>query len=163
VAAAGLVIGQAAVLADGISGVFAGGAGWDELRPTLMALAAVVAGRAAVAWAQEATSYRAAAGVKAELRGRLLAHLLRLGPAWLHEERSGEVATLATRGLDALDAYFARYLPQLLSAALVPAILLVWILPVDLIAGLTIALTLPLIPVFMPWSGAAPNGSTPVS
>ena len=140
-----LIVAQATLLADGITAVFLHGAGLHRLTGTLGALAAVVAGRAAVAWAQEVASARAAAGVKSELRQRLLTHLARLGP----RGGTGELTTLAGRGLDALDAYFARYLPQLVLAGLVPAIVLARLLGADLVATATIALTLPLIPVFM--------------
>jgi ATP-binding cassette subfamily C protein CydD/ATP-binding cassette subfamily C protein CydCD len=109
----------------------------------------VVAGRAAVAWAQEVAAARAAAAVKRELRTRLFARVAALGPAFVGTRRSGELTTLATRGLDALDAYFSRYLPQLVLATLVPVIVLARIVPADPLAAATIALTLPLVPVFM--------------
>jgi thiol reductant ABC exporter CydD subunit len=144
-----LIIAQAHLLASAVTGVFLGGRGLADLRPLLAGLAAVVLGRAVLAWGQEVAAHRAAAAVKSQLRARLLAHVMRLGPGWLHRERAGEVATLAGRGLDALDAYFARYLPQLILAALVPATVLAWVLPADLVAALTIVLTLPLIPLFM--------------
>jgi ATP-binding cassette, subfamily C, bacterial CydD len=85
----------------------------------------------------------------------LLAHVVRLGPGWLTDKRSGELATLTTRGLDALDGYFGRYLPTLVLAAAVPAIVLARILPADLVAGVTILLTLPLIPLFLSLVGLA--------
>ncbi len=144
-----LVIGQATLLATAISRVFLEGAGLAELRGGLIMLAVVIALRSAVAWAQEAAALRAAVAVKSELRERLFDHIVRLGPAWLHGARSGEVVTLATRGLDSLDVYFARYLPQVILAALAPAAILLWLLPIDVVAGLTIVLTLPLIPLFM--------------
>ncbi|WP_238017116.1 thiol reductant ABC exporter subunit CydD [Dactylosporangium sp. AC04546] len=146
VALAALVVAQATLLADGIVAVYLGGASLAALTPTLGWLAAVVAARAAVAWAQEVAAARSAAAVKRQLRARLFAHVVALGPG---ARRSGDVVTLATRGLDALDAYFARYLPQLVLAALVPAIVLTRIAPADLVAAATIAVTLPLIPVFM--------------
>lgn len=145
---AGLVVAQATLLAHGITAVFLDGADVRALTPTLAALAAVVAGRAAVAWAQEVAAVRSSAAVKSELRGRLLSHLAALGPG-RSPVQTGTVVTLVTRGLDALDAYFARYLPQLVLAALIPAVVLARLLPADLIATITIALTLPLIPVFM--------------
>ncbi|GAA3337113.1 hypothetical protein GCM10020358_12180 [Amorphoplanes nipponensis] len=145
VATAGLIVAQATLLADGITAVFLHGAGLRELRGTLLGLAAVVAARAALAWAQEVASARSAAAAKSELRRRLFAHVAALGP----RGATGAFATLVTRGLDALDAYFARYLPQLVLAALVPAIVLARLLGADLVATVTIALTLPLIPVFM--------------
>jgi ATP-binding cassette subfamily C protein CydD/ATP-binding cassette subfamily C protein CydCD len=145
VAQAALIVAQATLLAYGITAVFLHGAGVRDLTATLAVLAGVIAGRAAVSWAQEVASAHAAAGVKSELRRRLLAHLAALGPSG----RTGAHATLVTRGLDALDAYFARYLPQLVLAALVPAIVLARLLPADLFAAVTIVLTLPLIPLFM--------------
>ncbi len=146
IAAALLIVAQAALLADAISAVFL------DHRPvgaTLAALAGVVAGRALLAWAQEWAAHRAAAAVKSQLRERLLRQLVRLGPGWLTGQRAGELATLSTRGIDALDGYFARYLPQLVLAAVVPAIVLARLAGADLLATATIALTLPLIPVFM--------------
>ncbi|MEU8820868.1 thiol reductant ABC exporter subunit CydD [Actinoplanes sp. NPDC048796] len=144
-ALAGLIVAQATLLADGITAVFLHGAGLADLRATLIGLALVVAGRAAVSWAQEAVAARSSASVKSELRRALLGRLAeRPGTA-----DTGAAVTLVVRGLDALDAYFARYLPQLVLAGLVPAIVLARILPADLVATVTIVLTLPLIPVFM--------------
>ena len=74
--------------------------------------------------------------------------MLRLGPAWLGGQRAGEITTLATRGLDALDPYFARYLPQLVLACLVPIAVVVRVALADWISALVIVVTLPLIPVF---------------
>jgi ATP-binding cassette subfamily C protein CydD len=147
VLSAGLIVGQATLLAYGISAVFLDGATVSALMPALAALAAVTAGRAAIGWAQEAAAVRSSAGVKEELRGRLLAHAAALGPG--RGPATGELIALVTRGLDALDAYFARYLPQLVLAAVVPAVVLLRLAPADLVATLTIALTLPLIPVFL--------------
>ncbi|WP_327002174.1 thiol reductant ABC exporter subunit CydD [Dactylosporangium sp. NBC_01737] len=147
VALAALVVAQATLLADGITAVYLHGADVHRIAPTLAWLAAVVALRAAVAWAQEVAAARSSAAVKQQLRSRLLTHVAALGPGAAGD--SGAIATLATRGLDALDAYFARYLPQLVLAALVPVIVLARIAPADLVAAGTIAITLPLIPVFM--------------
>jgi len=147
VLSAALIVGQAALLAYGISAVFLDGATVAGLTPALVALAAVTAGRAAIGWAQEAAAARSSAAVKQELRGRLLAHAAALGPG--RGPATGELIALVTRGLDALDAYFARYLPQLVLAVLVPAVVLARLAPADLVATLTIAVTLPLIPVFM--------------
>jgi thiol reductant ABC exporter CydD subunit len=135
-AGAGLIVAQATLLASGIAG--------HDLS-VLAPLAAVVAGRALVSWAREVAAYRSAAAVKSQLRARLLAHAVRLGPA----AASWDIATLATRGIDALDGYFSRYLPQLVLAAVVPAIVLGRLLGADLLATVTVAVTLPLIPVFM--------------
>ncbi|MFI5909835.1 thiol reductant ABC exporter subunit CydD [Dactylosporangium sp. NPDC051541] len=145
VALALLVVAQATLLASLITFVFLedGTVGWASVAP----LAVVVLLRAVVAWAQQVAAARASAAVKRELRARLLTHAAALGPAL--SPPSGTLSVLATRGLDALDAYFAKYLPQLVLAVLVPVIVLVRLAPADLVAAGTIALTLPLIPVFM--------------
>ncbi|MEU4240705.1 thiol reductant ABC exporter subunit CydD [Actinoplanes sp. NPDC026619] len=146
VAQAVLIVAQATLLAHGIAAAFLDGLSFHGLTPTLIALAAVTAGRAAVGWLQEAAAARSSAAVKDELRGRLFAQAAALGPGRV---KTGEMIALVTRGLDALDAYFARYLPQLVLAALIPAVVLARLLPADLVATVTIVLTLPLIPVFM--------------
>jgi len=142
---AGLVVAQATLLAATIARAV-GGAGLAELRTGLVALGAVVALRALTTWAADLAAQRTSAAVKSQLRGRLLGHLVRTRGAGL---ATGEATTLLTRGLDALDPYFARYLPQVVLAAVVPAVILTRIVPADLVAGVTVAVTLPLIPVFM--------------
>ncbi len=146
VAGAVLIVAAATLLADGIAGVFDGG---HLAASTVGSFAVVVVLRAGVVWAQEFAAVKTAAVVKAQLRQRLYTHLVRLGPGWLVGARTGEITTLATRGLDALDAYFARYLPQTILAALIPVIVLSRIAPADWIAAVTILVTLPLIPLFM--------------
>ncbi|GAA0321123.1 thiol reductant ABC exporter subunit CydD [Actinoallomurus spadix] len=133
----GLVLAQAGLLAHVL-------AGHGAVAATLAALLAVVAGRALAAYGGEASALRAAALVRSQLRRRLIARAVeRPGRA------AGEVATLATRGLDALDAYFARYLPQLVLACLTPLAVLAVAAGVDPLSALVIAVTLPLIPIFM--------------
>ncbi len=149
VLSAALAVAQAWLLARSISGAFLGGDGLPELAPSLVALAVVLAARAALGWAAEIVAQRISGVVKSDLRRRLLARAVALGPRWASEARSGEVVLLATRGLDALDGYFARYLPQLALAAIVPAVVVVCLAAVDVIAALTVLLTVPLIPVFM--------------
>lgn len=97
---------------------------------------------------QERFAHRAATRAVAELRAQVLEHAARLGPRWLAAS-GGEASTLLTRGLDALEPYFVRYLPQLLLAVTVTpgALAVVWGL--DWVAALTILVTLPLVPVFM--------------
>jgi ATP-binding cassette, subfamily C, bacterial CydCD len=148
VLAAGLVIVQAQLLAGAIAGAFTRGDTLLVLRGTLIALAVVVALRAGVAWATEATSYHASARVKDDLRRQLLTRATELGPRWLAGRRNAELTALATEGIEALDGYFAKYLPQLVLAAVVPVAVLVRVGWSDPLAGLTIAVTLPLIPLF---------------
>jgi ATP-binding cassette subfamily C protein CydD len=143
----GLVLAQAGLLAHALA-TPALGTGVAALGAALAVLAAVLAARAAAAYGGEIAALRAAAAVKSQLRRKLTAHVLRLGPAWLGGQRPGEVATLSTKGLDGLDPYFARFLPQLVLAVLVPAAVLARVAFADWISGVVIAVTLPLIPVF---------------
>ena len=89
-----LVLAQAGLLAHALA-TAARGTGAAALRPTLILLLAVVAARALAAGGGEAVALRAAARVKAQLRGQLTRHTLRLGPAWLGGQRAGEIATMA--------------------------------------------------------------------
>jgi thiol reductant ABC exporter CydD subunit len=154
VAIAGLVIVQAQLLATAIAGTFGGGLDLSALRGTIVALVVVVAGRAALAWAVEALSHRASAGVKSQLRRDLLRRSVELGPRWLATRRAGELATLTTVGVDALDAYFAKYLPQVVLAIVIPLAVVVRLLVADPLSAVIILVTLPLIPVFMGLVGA---------
>jgi len=142
-----LVLAQAGLLARALAGA-APGVGAAALWPVLVSLLAVMLARAAAVYGGEAAALRTSAAVKSQLRRRLAAQVLRLGPAWLGGQRTGEITTLATRGLDALDPYFARYLPQLALACLVPLAVAVRVALADWISALIIVVTLPLIPVF---------------
>ena len=148
VVTAGLVMVQAQLLATGIASAFLDGAGLAELAPLLAALLVVCAGRALLTWAGEVAAHRAAADVIRQLRTSLVAHVLRIGPRRPGLPSTTELATLATRGLDGLEGYFSRYLPTLLVASVVPAVVAGRILFADWVAGLLIGLTVPLIPIF---------------
>jgi ATP-binding cassette, subfamily C, bacterial CydD len=146
-AGAGLILAQAGLLAHALA-TAAAGPGLAALSGTLVALFLVLAARAGASYGGEVAALRAAATIKSQLRRRLTAHALRLGPSWLGGQQAGEITTLATRGLDGLDAYFARYLPQLVLACLVPAAVLIRVAFADWISALVIAASLPAIPVF---------------
>ncbi|MFD7503867.1 thiol reductant ABC exporter subunit CydD [Streptomyces sp. NPDC059850] len=148
-AGAGLVIAQAMLIAEIVVGAFQRDEGVGALTAPLIWLALVAGGRAAISWLTELAAHRASAAVKSELRLRLLDRAVRLGPGWLDSQRTGELTTLATRGIDALDDYFARYLPQLGLAVVVPAAVLARIVTADWVSAVVIVATLPLIPLFM--------------
>ncbi|MFF3323242.1 thiol reductant ABC exporter subunit CydD [Streptomyces sp. NPDC002889] len=148
-AGAALVIAQAMLIAEVVVGAFQQGLTTSGSATPLALLAAVALGRAAVAWLTELAAHRASAAVKSELRGRLLERAAELGPDWLSGQRSGSLVALATRGIDALDDYFSRYLPQLGLAVVVPVAVLARIVTEDWISAAVIVVTLPLIPLFM--------------
>ncbi|MFB6581910.1 thiol reductant ABC exporter subunit CydD [Streptomyces sp. NPDC056402] len=154
-AGAGLVVGQAMLIAEIVVGAFERGQGGQALRTPLLLLAAVALGRGLIAWLTELAAHRAGAAVKSELRGRLLDRAAELGPGWLAGQRTGSLVSLATRGVDALDDYFSRYLPQLGLAVVVPVAVLARVVTEDWVSAAIIVVTLPLIPVFMILIGMA--------
>ncbi|MFF2779632.1 thiol reductant ABC exporter subunit CydD [Streptomyces sp. NPDC058052] len=146
---AALVIAQAMLIAEVVVGAFQKGLSVSGLTTPLLLLAGVAVARGLVSWLTELAAHRASAAVKSELRGRLLERATALGPGWLGGQRTGSLIALATRGVDALDDYFARYLPQLGLAVVVPLAVLARIVTEDWVSAAIIVVTLPLIPVFM--------------
>lgn len=146
VATAVLILAQAWLLSRGISSVFTthrldGVADWCGL------LAAVFCGRAGLAWLQESLAHRASASVKSQLRRDILsARLSRPTDATMP---SGTLINLVTTGLDALDGYYSKYLPQLVLAVIVPVVLATAIGFQDIKSLIIVVVTIPLIPLFM--------------
>lgn len=155
VVTAALVVAQAWLLARVITSVFQDGADLAAERGRMLALGAVLLVRAGIAWGNEVAAHRASARAKSQLRTALLERTAALGPAATGELGTGRLTTLATTGVDALDAYFSRYLPQLVLAVIVPVAILGVVVGQDWLSALIIALTLPLIPVFMGLVGMA--------
>jgi thiol reductant ABC exporter CydD subunit len=154
-----LIIAQAWLLAYLITAAFRG-RGLDALLVPLAALLAVILARATLAWAAELAAARSSTLAKRQLRAALLRRVAAIGPARPGRGSTGEIATLATRGLDALDAYFSLYLPQVFLAVLVPVAVLAVVLVNDWVSAAIIAVTLPLIPIFMALVGAATRDRT---
>ncbi|MEI5524586.1 thiol reductant ABC exporter subunit CydD [Streptomyces brasiliscabiei] len=149
VVGAALVIAQAMLIAEVVVGAFQHEMPVAQLRTPLLLLAVVALGRSLVSWLTELAAHRASAAVKSELRVRLLERATALGPGWLSGQRTGSLVSLATRGVDALDDYFSRYLPQLGLAVVVPVAVLARIVTEDWVSAAIIVGTLPLIPLFM--------------
>lgn len=148
-ATAGLVVAQALLLAAILAPAITHARPLGEARTELGWLAAVIVVRMLVVGLQERYAHRAATRVVADLRGQVIDAALARGPRWLAGGDGPAVTTLATRGLDDLEPYFVRYLPQLLLAAtLTPATLaVVWWN--EWVSGAIILATIPLVPVFM--------------
>jgi len=150
-----LIVAQAWLLADVVSRAFLGGRSLEQLQTPLIILLLVVLTRATVAWLAELAASRSSARAKSQLRAALLQRVATLGLDNSREQRTGELAVLATRGIDALDGYFSLYLPQLFLAVIVPVVVVVVVLWNDWISAAIIAFTIPLIPLFMALVGAA--------
>ena len=154
IAQTGVVVAIAWLLTRAITGVI-DGMPLPALTATLAWLLAAFAARAALLWLREWASARAAAHVEAQLRSGLVDAVGRLGPGWLSTRNSAQLAVTAGRGLDALDAYFGRYLPQLVLTVIATPVIVLVMWSQDWISGLTVLLTLPLIPIFMVLIGLA--------
>jgi ATP-binding cassette subfamily C protein CydD len=144
-----LLILQAGCLAQAVSGVIFEERTLAEVMPWLWALLAIFIARAGLAWASERVAHAAAQQVKLSLRKRLYDKLRLLGPAYLSEQRSGDLVNTLSDGIEALEAYFARFLPAISLMALVPLSILVFVFPIDWISALVMLGTAPLIPLFM--------------
>jgi len=120
-----------------------------SLGPQMAAFAGIVLVRAVLVWLLDVLAVRGAARVKSQLRMRVVAALGRLGPAWIAERNSAAVTTVVAQGLDALDGYFAKYLPQLILTAVATPIIVLVLLGQDLTTAIVVLVTLPLIPLFM--------------
>ena len=105
--------------------------------------------RGAFAWGMEIAGRRAAWSVLSELRLALVEKRLRAQPTAVDGTDGAEIAAVAVQGVEALEGYFARYLPQVVLASIVPFLVLAWVAVVDLESALIMLLTLPLVPVFM--------------
>jgi ATP-binding cassette subfamily C protein CydD len=180
VTGAGLIVAQALLIADLLAPVIRGdGASGPAMVRSFAGLALVIAGRAAVAWAQERYALRAAARTIAELRHAVVEAWALRGPraavggttaaggAGAPASGSGngaspeaEVATLATRGLDALEPYLVRYVPQLVLTALLTPALVAVVLGLDWVSAMILIVTLPLVPVFMVLVGRLTAGAS---
>jgi thiol reductant ABC exporter CydD subunit len=143
-----LVLLQATLLARIVAAAFTG-ASLPAVSRDLVLLALAFAGRGVLAWSFELAGRQAAASVLSELRLAVVNRRLRDDPAALDGVQAGEVAASAVQGVDGLEAYFARYLPQLVLAAVVPVAVLGWVAAIDLVSAGVMLVTLPLVPVFM--------------
>ncbi len=138
-------IAQAALLAHAITGGFLHHRSVSSLLPELFALGGLTIVRAAIAWTLESGGRLTALRATSELRARVLAHVVATQPGAVP---TAEVATATTEGARALEPYFGRFLPQLLSAAIAPPAIVAFVLWEDVTSAVIMLVTLPLIPIF---------------
>jgi ATP-binding cassette subfamily C protein CydD len=147
-AAAATII-QLVFLSRVVDQVFLEGVSLVDVRDPLLLLIGASVLRSGLLWVREVAAQRGAVRVKSEIRERLFGHVLRMGPAYARGERTGELTTTATEGVERLDAYFGRYLPQTFLSVLVPLMIAGYILPRDLSSAVLLLVTGPVIPVLM--------------
>ncbi len=137
-----------------VARAFLAGSDLEEVSALLVWLLLAGLLRAMALWWSEALAHSLAVRVKQNVRQQLFHTLVERGPLYLRGERLGEVTNLLQQGVEGLHAYFAQYLPAIFLAVLTPLIILAAIFPIDMISGLVMLLTAPLIPLFMALIGA---------
>ncbi|WP_217597323.1 thiol reductant ABC exporter subunit CydD [Cohnella sp. GbtcB17] len=150
-----LLILEAAWIADIADRAFLRGSPLAPLLPAFGVLLLWIALRAVLQTAGEHASAQMALRIKGELRVRLIAKLAELGPRSIGGERSGELLGTVHEGVEQLEAYLSKYLPQVALSMLVPAAVFAVALRLDLISAVVLAVTMPLLVLFMILVGVA--------
>ncbi len=150
---AALVVVQAVALADVVERSLLHHAPLGDVVPAIVLVGLAILARAALHGAGDLAAHGAADRVVARLRAQLLRHALTLGPSWLAGERQGELSLTATRGLRSLHTYFARYLPQAASAAVIPVLLLAWVATQDWLSFVVVIALVLAVPLTMIYFG----------
>lgn len=144
-----LAVLQADYLAKIINGVFLRGLDLEQVIGWMEPLFVIMLGRSVVVWFSEVTAHGLATCIKADVRQRVLTCLLDLGPVYTSSQQTGELVNVLVEGIENLEPYFAKFLPHLCTALLVPVVILTWVFPIDLGTGIILLVTAPLIPIFM--------------
>ncbi|MBC8015466.1 MAG: thiol reductant ABC exporter subunit CydD [Sporomusaceae bacterium] len=144
-----LVVLQADYLAKIINGVFLEKMDLSGAELWMGSLFVVMLLRSGVIWLIEVMAHHLAACIKTDIRQRVLTCLLNLGPVYASSQQTGELVNVLIEGVENLEPYFAKFLPQLFTALLVPIVILTWVFPIDISTGMILLVTAPLIPIFM--------------
>ncbi len=151
---------QNGLIASIINGAFLAHRPLAQLSSALFILLVVLVVRAAIIWSNEVTTNFVSGRVKSELRQRLFTRIFRLGPLYTRRESSAEIANTTTDGVEALDAYFTLFFPQVCATAIIPTLILIIVFRFDLLSGIVLLLTWPILPFFMILIGKQANAMT---
>lgn len=154
------IIAQAHYLSQIINDVFLAHQSLKQVALLLGLLLGIVLGRSALIWGSEFIANKIACMVKRDLRRRLLSHLFLLGPEYMKDERSGELVNTLSEGVESLDAYFLQFFPQLCATLIIPLAILVAVFTTDVISGVILLVTMPLLPLFMALIGKQASAMT---
>ncbi|NGN97743.1 cysteine/glutathione ABC transporter permease/ATP-binding protein CydD [Grimontia sp. S25] len=143
------LVAQAALLANILHDLIIEKADKSELWLSFVALGIVVCIRALCSWGKEQAGYRAGEAVRLHIRKLILDKLHELGPATIQDRPAGTWASLILEQVEEMQDFFARYLPQMAIAVLIPFIILIAVFPLNWAAGLIFLVTAPLVPFFM--------------
>ncbi|BCU82758.1 thiol reductant ABC exporter subunit CydD [Polycladomyces abyssicola] len=155
-----LLILQAYYLARVVNAVFLEHAPLHQVSPWLWILFGLIITRGVLTWLDQAVAAHLAVRVKTDLRRRLIAHLLRLGPVWSAQEQRGELVNTAMTGIEQLESFLSRYLPQMALSALMPLAIFGFVLTRDSLTAFILAVAAPLIVFFMILIGKAAESAS---
>jgi len=144
-----MAVAQAWFFSSVVAMVFLEGATLWTTWNSLLFILGIIGIRAVFQWGSEISAHEAAFYIKVNLRNRLMSHIVLLSPIYARGERAGELITTVVDGIESLEDYFSKYLPQLILAAGIPLIILGFVFPLDWKSGLILLMTGPLIPIFM--------------
>ncbi|GCE19081.1 thiol reductant ABC exporter subunit CydD [Dictyobacter kobayashii] len=154
------IILQSHYIASIINAVFLNKQSLTQVTSALLILLVVLLGRAAVIWGNDIATNTVSGKVKSDLRLRLFNHLLKLGPMYVRGERSGEIANTTTEAVESLDAYFNLFFPQVCATIIIPVAILIMVFSTDVLSGVVLLVTWPILPVFMILIGLQANAMT---
>ncbi|UUE59297.1 heme ABC transporter permease/ATP-binding protein CydD [Pectobacterium aroidearum] len=144
-----LIVAQAWLLATLLHALIIEHAPRESLLFPFLLLIATFVLRALNSVLRERVGFLCGQAVRQQIRKLVLDRLQQLGPAWVQGKPAGSWATMILEQVDDMQDYYARYLPQMYLAALIPLLILITIFPLNWAAGLILFLTAPLIPLFM--------------
>ncbi|MBD8214072.1 heme ABC transporter permease/ATP-binding protein CydD [Erwinia persicina] len=148
-----LILAQAWFLASLLQALLVDHQPRETLLTSFALLLACFAGRALLAWLREKVGFKTGQVIRQTLRSQVLDRLSDLGPAWIQGKPAGSWATLLLEQIEEMQDYYARYLPQMMLAGVIPLLVLIMLFPVNWAASLILLATAPLIPLFMAMVG----------
>lgn len=134
-------------IADLLESVFYGTVAESQIIKTVVVLILCVAVRFLCERMAAAASYKASVGVKKILRQKIYEKMLRLGASYREQVSTSEVMQVCTEGVEQLETYFGRYLPQLFYSLLAPLTLFIVLCRINIKASVVLLICVPLIPV----------------
>lgn len=144
-----LLIGQAALLANILHQLIIEHTDKYQLVNQFVGLIVIIGLRALCSWGREVCGYRCGEQIRLHIRQLILNRLQNLGPAYIKGKPAGVWASLVLEQVEEMQDFFARYLPQMSLAVLIPVVILVVVFPLNWAAGLIFLITAPLVPFFM--------------
>ncbi len=144
-----LVIFQSAILAYIFQQLIVDKQLWSQLSYYFILLTVIFILRSLCNYYVQVLGYKVAVTIKRSVREQLLKQFFLLGPAYIKQQQTGELAASTLEHTEALEGYFSRYLPQQMIVALLPLLMIAVVMPVNWVVGLIFLITGPLIPVFM--------------